>query len=104
MSTVLEELVQIVPTLGVEEQRRVLEVATALRDARSLPDIMVPAAGADDEAWRAWRERLDARSVSVLDREKERLVALGLIDEHWNVLTDELPPDMLPTSETSVAT
>jgi hypothetical protein len=36
--------------------------------------------------------------------EKQRLLALGLIDEHWNPLTNELPDDMLPSSRTSVET
>jgi hypothetical protein len=82
----------------------VLEVATSLRDARALPDIRLPPADAKKAAWNAWRERLGARSAIVLEREMRRLVALGLIDKDWNILTDELPADMLPSSETSVQT
>jgi hypothetical protein len=104
MTTVLEEIVQIVHSLGAEEQRRVLAVATELRDARKLPDISLPPGGASDAAWDEWSERVRARSAIVLDHEKQRLQALGLIDEHWNVLTDEVPDDMRPSSQTSVET
>lgn len=100
--TVLEELVQIIPNLGFDEQRQVLEVATRLRDSRRLPDVTFPAAG--DAAREAWRERLRARSTIVLAEEKQRLQAMGLIDEHWNPLTDELPDDMRASSQTSVET
>lgn len=41
--TVIEQLVQIVHKLGTEEQLRLLDLATKLRDARQLPDISPPA-------------------------------------------------------------
>jgi|HubBroStandDraft_6_1064221.scaffolds.fasta_scaffold436727_2 hypothetical protein len=102
--TILEEIVQIVPSLGPAEQRQVLEVATRLRNARELPDIALPTAGAGDAAWDEWRGRVRARSTVVMAEEKQRLLALGLIDEHWNPLTNDLPDDMLPSSKTSVET
>ena len=102
--TILEELVRIVPTLGPEDQRRVLDVASRLRDARGLPDISVPPADSDDTAWDEWNERVRERGTHMLEKEKQRLQALGLIDEHWNALTDALPDDMRPSSETSVET
>jgi hypothetical protein len=102
--TVLEEIAHIFPTLGPDEQRQVLDVATRLRDARQVPDITMPAGDADAAAWDAWREGLRARSTLVLSEEKQRLAALALIDEHWNPLTNELPGDMLPSSKTSVET
>jgi hypothetical protein len=43
-----------------------------------------------------------ARTTVVTAEEKQRLLALGLIDEHWNPLMNELPEDMLPSSKTSV--
>lgn len=101
---ILEELVQVVRTLGAEEQRQVLDLATHLRDARPSPDVSLVGASADDASWSAWRERMHARSTRVLEEEKQRLRALGLIDEHWNAQTDELPVDMLPSSKTSVET
>ena len=79
-------------------------VAIRLRDARRLPDITLPAVEAGDAAWAAWRERVHARSTVVMADEKQRLLALGLIDEHWKPLTNELPEDMLPSSKTSVET
>ena len=104
MEHVLQAIAEIVPTLEPADQQRVLDVALSLRDARRLPDITLPPDGADEAAWSAWNDRVDARSTIVLEREKQRLVALGLIDEHWNILTDEVPPDMLPSSQTSVET
>ena len=102
--TVLEEIVQIVHSLPAEEQRRLLAVATELRDARRLPDISLPPLEAGDAGWDEWSERVRARSTIVLEQEKQRLQALGILDEHGNVLTDALPADMLPTSQTSVET
>jgi hypothetical protein len=102
--TVLEEIVQFVPTLGPDEQRQVLDVAIRLCDARQLPDITLPPVGADDAAWDEWSEEVRTRSTVVMVAEKRRLQALGILDEHGNVLTDEIPADMLPSSKTSVET
>jgi hypothetical protein len=103
--TVLEELVQIVHTLGAEEQRQVLALASKLRDAQGRPDISLMHIALDDErSWDAWNERLRERSALVLEEEKRRLQAAGLVDEQWNALTDELPGDMLPSSKSSVET
>jgi hypothetical protein len=102
--TIIEELVAIVPRLGVDEQRRVLEVAIALRDTQEVPLLAFPPADAGDTAWDELGDQVRARSTIVLEREKKRLQALGLIDEHWNALTDELPPDMQASSQTSVET
>ncbi len=102
--SVPEEIAKIVPTLGPSEQRQVLDVAIRLRDARKLPDITVPAADTGDAAWDDWGERVRARSTVVMAEEKQRLQALGILDEHGNVLTDALPDDMLPSSKTSVET
>lgn len=102
--TIVEEIAEIVPSLDLAEQRQVLDVALRLRDARKLPDITLPPTEAGDAALAAWRERVQARSTLVMAEEKQRLLALGLIDEHWNPLTNELPEDMLPSSKTSVET
>ena len=102
--TIIEELVEIVPRLGIDEQRRVLEVAIALRDTHKLPSLAFPPADAGDTAWDDLSDQVRARSAIVLEQEKKRLQALGLIDEHWNALTDDLPPDMRASSQTSVET
>lgn len=102
--TIIEELVAIVPRLGVAEQRRVLEMAIALRDTQEVPPLAFPPADAGDKAWDELGDQVRARSTIVLEREKKRLQALGLIDEHWNALTDELPRDMQASSQTSVET
>jgi hypothetical protein len=102
--TILEEIAQIVPCLGPEQQRQVLDVALRLRDARMVPDITLPGPDADDAAWDEWGERVRARSTVVIAEEKRRLQALGILDDHGNVLTDALPDDMRTSSKTSVET
>ena len=102
--TVIEALVQIVPQLRADEQRRVLDLATKMRDAQRLPDITLPVADAGDAAWDAWSEQVRARGAMVIEEEKQRLQALGLVDAQGNALTDALPADMLPSSTTSVET
>ena len=102
--TIFEEIVQIVPGLRPEEQRQVLDVVIKLRDAHKLPDITMPPVGADEAAWSAWRDQVSARSAIVMEEEKQRLLARGVIDEQWNLVTDELPEDMRPSSQTSVET
>jgi hypothetical protein len=102
--TVIEELVEIVPTLDIDEQRRILNMAVALRDRQKVPPLAFPPAGADDAAWDELGDQMRARSTIVLEREKKRLQALGLIDERWNELTDDLPRDMQASSQTSVET
>jgi hypothetical protein len=79
-------------------------VAIALRDMQAVPPLAFPPADAGDAAWDAFGDQVRARSAIVLEQEKQRLQALGLIDEHWNPLTDELPPDMRASSQTSVET
>lgn len=102
--TVIEQLVEIVPRLGVDAQRRVLDVALALRDTQDVPPLTFPSADAGDAAWNEFGDQMRARSTIVLEREKKRLQALGLIDEHWNEVAGELPPDMRASSQTSVET
>ena len=102
--TILEELTQIVPTLAAEGQRRLLDLAIKLRDGRAWPDIALPDLDAGDDAWDVWSERVRARSARAMAEEARRLVALGILDEQGNVLTDELPADMRPSSRTSVET
>ena len=81
-----------------------LEVAIALRDMQKVPPLAFPPAEADDTAWDELGDQVRVHSAIVLEQEKKRLQALGLIDEHWNALTDELPPDMRAGSQTSVET
>lgn len=102
--TMIEELVQIVYTLGEDEQRRVLNLAIELREKHNHPDISLASVALDEASLRAWSERAGERSRHVLEEEKQRLMALGLIDEHWNALSDTMPADMLPTSKSSVET
>jgi hypothetical protein len=102
--TILEQIAQILPTLSADEQHQVLDVAQRLRSAHQLPDITVPSSDSDDAAWDAWSERVGARSEIVMALETRRMQALGILDEHGNVMTDAIPDDMRPTSQTSVET
>lgn len=102
--TIIEQLAEIVPRLGVDAQRRLLDVALALRDTQDVPPLIFPPAGAGDAAWNELSDHVQARSTIVLEREKKRLQALGLIDEHWNELAGDLPPDVRPSSKASVET
>lgn len=102
--SVFDEIVQIVPSLSPAEQRQVLDIVIRLRDARKVPDITLPTADAADDAWDDWGERVCARGTVVMAEEKRRLQALGILDEHGNVVTEALPDDMLPSSKTSVET
>jgi hypothetical protein len=103
--TVLEELVHIVQTLGIDEQRQVLGLAAKLSEARKLPDLSVAQLDVDDDAaWDSWSKRIGVRSAIVLDDEKRRLQGLGLVDGDWSARTAELPEDMLSSSKTSVET
>lgn len=82
-----------------------LELAAKLRDARERPDISLERVDlAGGPSLDDWRARARARSEIVLQDEKRRLSGLGLIDEDWNARTDQLPDDMLPSSESSVET
>ena len=75
-------------------------LATAARERFPQEDDL----DAGDDAWDVWSERVRARSARAMAEEARRLVALGILDEQGNVLTDELPADMRPSSRTSVET
>ena len=53
---------------------------------------MLPPSDSGDAAW------------NVMAEEKRRMAGLGILDEHGNVITDAIPDDMKPTSQTSVET
>jgi hypothetical protein len=48
--------------------------------------------------------RVLALAEARITAERERLQQLGIIDEHGNLVSRELPADMLPGSETTVET
>ncbi len=51
-----------------------------------------------------WRSRLAAMAESRLRQARVRLQEMGIIDVQGQIVSRELPPDMLPTSQTSVST
>ena len=57
-----------------------------------------------EEGRRAFVDRLIEVSNLRLAAAKERLIEAGVIHEDGSSVSDELPPDMLETSQTSVET
>ena len=51
-----------------------------------------------------WDARMDAMAEQRILQARERLEQMGVIDRGGHLVSRELPPDMLPTSLTSVET
>lgn len=51
-----------------------------------------------------WRRRLQALATARLAAARTRLEGLGIIDAKGNLVSNELPPDMLPDSDTTLET
>jgi hypothetical protein len=51
-----------------------------------------------------WERRVMALAAARIDAERERLEHLGIIDANGNLASHEMPPDMLPESDTTVET
>jgi hypothetical protein len=70
----------------------------------------IPSARADDldldreEGRVEWRRRLQVLATTRLAAARARLEGLGIIDESGNLVSNELPPDMLPDSDTTLET
>lgn len=77
-------------------------------EAPTIPTI--PSAPFDDlnldrpEDEEEWERRVLALAAARISAERERLERLGIIDSNGNLVSRELPPDMLPGSETTVET
>jgi hypothetical protein len=56
----------------------------------------------DADAWGKFLDDLQITMTQRLHAEVRRLQAAGIIDEHGNLLNDELPPDMREGSETTL--
>lgn len=70
----------------------------------------IPSAPFDDldldrpEDEEEWDRRVMVLAAARISAERERLEQLGVIDGNGNLISRELPPDMLPESDTSVET
>ncbi len=70
----------------------------------------IPSAPFDDldldrpEDEEEWESRVLALAEARITAERGRLQQLGIIDENGNLVSRELPADMLPESETTVET
>lgn len=74
------------------------------------PPLLIPSARVDDldfereEDNEEWLRRLDALATTRLADARARLERLGVIDADGNLVSHELPPDMLPDSDTTLET
>ena len=51
-----------------------------------------------------WERRVMALAERRLKQARERLTAMGIVDDNGDLRSNELPPDMLPDSDTSLET
>ena len=76
----------------------------------SQPVAPIPSAPFDDldldraEDEEEWDRRVMALAAARIAAERVRLEQLGIIDPNGNLVSRELPPDMLPESGTTVET
>jgi hypothetical protein len=70
----------------------------------------IPSAPFDDldldrpEDEEEWERRVMVMAAARIDAERARLERLGVIDASGNLVSNELPPDMRPESDTTVET
>lgn len=78
--------------------------------ARTTDVTPIPAARVDDldldrdEDRAEWRRRLAELATARLATARDRLERLGIIDADGALVSAELPPDMLPDSDTTLET
>jgi hypothetical protein len=78
--------------------------------ARAIADPAIPSAPFDDldldrtEDREEWERRVMALATARISAERRRLEQLGIIDANGDLVSQELPPDMLPDSDTTVET
>lgn len=71
----------------------------------SIPSARVDDLDLDREEDRAeWENRLQALATVRLEAARARLERLGVIDAAGDLVSNELPPDMLPDSEATLET
>ena len=51
-----------------------------------------------------WERRVMALAAARITAERARLELLGVIDAHGDLVSRDVPPDMLPDSDTTVET
>ncbi len=80
-------------------------VAAAIRDESPIPEARVDDLDLDVEADAAtWDARMDAMAERRIQQARARLERMGVIDRDGRLVSRELPPDMRPSSLTSVET
>ena len=74
-------------------------------DESLIPEARVDDLDLDDDTDAAtWDARMDALAERRIRQARERLEQMGVIDPDGRLVSRELPPDMRPTSLTSVET
>jgi hypothetical protein len=80
-------------------------MAATVLDESPIPEARVDDLDLDDEADAAtWDTRMDAMAERRIQQARARLEQMGVIDGDGHLVSRELPPDMRPTSLTSVET
>jgi hypothetical protein len=57
-----------------------------------------------DEDRKEWERRLERLAAARIAAARARLERLGIIDASGNLVSNELPPDMLPDSDSTLET
>jgi hypothetical protein len=74
-------------------------------DESPIPEARVDDLDLDNEADAAiWDARMDAMAERRIRQARARLEQMGVIDREGHLVSRELPPDLQPTSSTSVET
>jgi hypothetical protein len=74
-------------------------------DESPIPDARVDDLNLDNETDVAtWDARMDAMAERRIRQARARLEQMGIVDREGHLISRELPPDMDPTSATSVET
>jgi hypothetical protein len=84
---------------------RMAAIMATVADESLIPEARVDDLDLDDEADAStWDARMDAMAERRIRQARARLEQMGVIDRDGHLVSRELPPDMLPTSSTSVET
>lgn len=80
-------------------------MAATVLDESPIPEARVDDLNLDDEAdATTWDARMDAMAEQRIQQARSRLEQMGVIDRDGRLVSRELPPDMRPTSMTSLET
>lgn len=80
-------------------------MAAPANEVAPIPGARVDDLDLDQEEHRAeWRQRLSNLASARLTTSRTRLQQLGIVDNEGQLVSGESPPDMLPSSDTTLET